>query len=205
MADDRIAPVHPGEILLEDVLKPMGISQYRLAKTLGVPAQRIGDIVHGRRAVTADTALRLARAFDMEAPFWLNLQVRYDLEVATGTLAGRPTVAGARIAGDTAQTRSAAYRLAYADEDFMLRDELRPVRLQLELLKPEILLAEHRIDSTVVVFGSARIAAPEAAGGDGPRPGCVLDHRRTYEEARAFARLVSRAGQRRARRAASWS
>lgn len=89
MAEDRIAPVHPGEILLEDFLKPMGISQYRLAKALGVPAQRIGDIVHGRRAVTADTALRLARAFSMEAPFWLNLQVRYDLEVATDALAGR--------------------------------------------------------------------------------------------------------------------
>jgi addiction module HigA family antidote len=67
----------------------MGISPHRLAKALGVPAQRVGDIAHRRRAITADTALRLARAFDMEAAFWLNLQVRYDLEVAGDALAGR--------------------------------------------------------------------------------------------------------------------
>jgi len=87
--DDRLPPVHPGEILLEDFLKPMGLSQYRLARALGVPPQRIHDLVHGRRAVTADTALRLARAFSMEAQFWMNLQGRYDLEVATDTLQAR--------------------------------------------------------------------------------------------------------------------
>ena len=89
MAEQRIPPVHPGEVLLEDFLKPMGLSQYRLAKALGVPPQRIGDIVHGRRAVTADTALRLGRFFNMEAQFWLNLQARHDLEVAADALEGR--------------------------------------------------------------------------------------------------------------------
>ena len=85
----RMAPVHPGEILLEDFLGPMGISQYRLAKALGVPPQRVHDLVHGRRALTADTALRLARAFDMEARFWMNLQARYDLDRAADALADR--------------------------------------------------------------------------------------------------------------------
>jgi antitoxin HigA-1 len=85
----ELAPVHSGEILLEDFLKPMGISRYRLAKALGVPPQRIHDLVHGRRAMTADTALRLARYFAMEAQFWMNLQTRYDLEVASDQLAGR--------------------------------------------------------------------------------------------------------------------
>ena len=89
MSERRIPPVHPGQVLLEDFLKPMEISQYRLAKSLGVPVQRIHDLVHGRRAMTADTALRLARFFAMEAQFWMNLQTRYDLERATDALAGR--------------------------------------------------------------------------------------------------------------------
>lgn len=89
MSERRISPVHPGQVLLEDFLKPMGISQYRLAKSLGVPVQRIHDLVHGRRAMTADTALRLGRFFAMEAQFWMNLQTRYDLERATDALAGR--------------------------------------------------------------------------------------------------------------------
>jgi antitoxin HigA-1 len=89
MSERRIPPVHPGQVLLEDFLKPMGISQYRLAKSLGVPVQRIHDLVHGRRAMTADTALRLARFVAMEAQFWMNLQTRYDLERATDALAGR--------------------------------------------------------------------------------------------------------------------
>ena len=89
MSEDRIAPVHPGEILLVDFLEPMGISQYRLAQSISVPAQRIGDIVHGRRAITADTALRLGRFFNMEPQFWMNLQARYDLDTATDELADR--------------------------------------------------------------------------------------------------------------------
>jgi antitoxin HigA-1 len=89
MSERRLAPVHPGEVLLEDFLKPMGISQYRLAKALGVPVQRIHDLVHARRAMTADTALRLARFFAMEAQFWMNLQTRYDLERIADALAGR--------------------------------------------------------------------------------------------------------------------
>ena len=78
----KFAPVHPGEILLEDFLEPMGISQYRLAKSISVPARRINEIVHGKRAITADTALRLGMFFRMEEQFWLNLQTHYDLEVA---------------------------------------------------------------------------------------------------------------------------
>jgi addiction module HigA family antidote len=89
MSERRIPPVHPGEVLLEDFLKPMGISQYRLAKSRGVPVQRIHDLVHGRRALTADSALRLARFFAMEAQFCMNLQTRYDLERAADALAGR--------------------------------------------------------------------------------------------------------------------
>ncbi len=76
------APIHPGEILVAEFLEPMGISQYRLAKDIGVTPRRVNEIVHGRRAITADTALRLARFFGMEAQFWLNLQARYDMETA---------------------------------------------------------------------------------------------------------------------------
>ena len=89
MAVKRIAPIHPGEILLEEFLKPLKISQYRLAKDVSVPARRINEIVHGKRAITADTALRLARYFGTTDRFWLNLQTRYDLEVEKERLAGR--------------------------------------------------------------------------------------------------------------------
>ncbi len=89
MAPKRMAPVHPGEILLKEFLEPMGISQYRLAKDISVSPRRINEIVHGRRAITADTALRLARYFDTTERFWLNLQTRYDLEVEKDRLKGR--------------------------------------------------------------------------------------------------------------------
>jgi len=79
-------PVHPGEILIEDFLKPLGITQYRLAKSIGVPQRRIGEIVSGKRAITADTALRLAKFFGTDAQSWLNLQTHYDLEVARDSL-----------------------------------------------------------------------------------------------------------------------
>lgn len=82
-------PIHPGEILLEEFLKPMGLSQYRLAKDISVPARRINEIVHGKRSVTADTALRLARYFQTSERFWMNLQTRYDLEVERSRLKGR--------------------------------------------------------------------------------------------------------------------
>lgn len=81
MSTRKIAPVHPGEILLEEFLKPSGISQYRLAKDISVPPRRINEIVQGKRSITADTALRLARYFGLSERFWLNLQSRYDLEV----------------------------------------------------------------------------------------------------------------------------
>ena len=73
-------PVHPGEILLEEFLRPLEVSQYRLAKETGVPARRINEIVHGQRRISADTALRLARYFGTSERFWMNLQTRYDLE-----------------------------------------------------------------------------------------------------------------------------
>jgi len=81
MSPRRLAPVHPGEILMEEFLQPMGISQYRLAKDINVSPRRINEIVHGKRAITADTALRLARYFGMSETFWSNLQAHYDLEL----------------------------------------------------------------------------------------------------------------------------
>jgi addiction module HigA family antidote len=84
-----IPPVHPGEILLEDFLKPMGITQYRLAKSIGVQQRRISLIVKGELAISADTALRLGRYFNMEPQFWLNLQAKYDLDMAKIALRGR--------------------------------------------------------------------------------------------------------------------
>jgi addiction module HigA family antidote len=81
MAKKLMNPIHPGEILMEEFLEPLGISQYRLAKDISVPPRRINEIVHGKRSITADTALRLARFFGTTERFWLNLQVRYDLEV----------------------------------------------------------------------------------------------------------------------------
>lgn len=84
---DHLAPIHPGEILTEDFLKPMGITEYRLAKAMNVPPRRINEIVHGKRAITADTALRLGKAFGMEAQYWMNLQVRHDMDVAADQIA----------------------------------------------------------------------------------------------------------------------
>lgn len=82
MANEAImAPVHPGEILLEEFLRPLEVSQYRLAKETGVPARRINEIVHGQRRISADTALRLSRYFGTSERFWMNLQIRYDLEI----------------------------------------------------------------------------------------------------------------------------
>ena len=83
------APTHPGEILLEEFLKPMGISQYRLAKDIGVPAMRISKIVRGERGISADTALRLARYFGMSVDFWTGIQIHFDTEVAKMTLGDR--------------------------------------------------------------------------------------------------------------------
>jgi len=85
----KLTPIHPGEILREEFLEPMGISQYRLAKDISVPPRRINEIVHGKRSITADTALRLGRFFSMSAQFWLNLQSRYALEVTEDSLKDR--------------------------------------------------------------------------------------------------------------------
>jgi len=87
MAKKVIDPIHPGEILMEEFLEPLGISQYRLAKDISVPPRRINEIVHGKRSITADTTLRLARYFGTTERFWLNLQVRYDLEIEKDRLA----------------------------------------------------------------------------------------------------------------------
>ena len=84
-----LAPVHPGEILLEEFLKPLGLSQYRVAKDTSVPPRRINEVVHGTRSISADTALRLARYFGTSEQFWMNLQARYDLEVEKANLGDR--------------------------------------------------------------------------------------------------------------------
>ena len=85
----KLPPIHPGEVLLEDFMKPLGLSQYRVAKDIGVPPLRINQIVHGKRSITADTAMRVARYFGTSAAVWLRLQARYDLEVAEVGMAKR--------------------------------------------------------------------------------------------------------------------
>lgn len=104
----KVPPVHPGEILLEEFLKPMGLSQYRLAKDIGVPARRINEIVHGQRAISADTALRLSHFFGMSERFWLNLQVRYDLEVEKDRLGDRLEREVHRLPSDVSNQRVVA-------------------------------------------------------------------------------------------------
>ena len=89
MRKRRLAPIHPGEVLLADFLGPLGITQYRLARDISVPPRRINEIVHGKRAISADTALRLARYFSVSERFWLNLQARFDLETERDRLGGR--------------------------------------------------------------------------------------------------------------------
>lgn len=89
LGQDKLKPVHPGEILLEEFLKPMNLSQNQIALALRVPARRINEIVHGKRRITADTALRLARYFDMSPRFWLGLQMDYDLDVAEDEIGDR--------------------------------------------------------------------------------------------------------------------
>ena len=86
MAKKILNPIHPGEVLLEEFLEPLGISQYRLAKGLSVPPRRINEIVHGKRRITADTALRLAKFFRMSPEFWLGLQMDYELDLETDSL-----------------------------------------------------------------------------------------------------------------------
>ena len=90
MSEEKLLPpIHPGEILMEEFLKPMGISQYRLAKDVSVPARRINEIVHGKRSITPDTALRLSRYFGLSERFWVNMQARYDLEMEKDRLQDR--------------------------------------------------------------------------------------------------------------------
>ena len=89
MSNKKLAPIHPGEVLLEEFLKPMGLSQNRLAIDIGVPARRINEIVLGKRRVSADTALRLGRYFEMSPQFWLGLQMDYDLDMEEDKLGGR--------------------------------------------------------------------------------------------------------------------
>jgi len=89
MAEEKLEPIHPGEVLLEEFLKPMGLSQNRVALDIGVPARRINEIVLGKRRITADTALRLARFFGTSPQFWLGLQMDYDLDVTADSIASR--------------------------------------------------------------------------------------------------------------------
>lgn len=89
MQSKKLPPIHPGKILMEEFLAPMGISQYRLAKDISVSPRRINEIVHEKRSITADTALRLGRFFGMTPQFWLNLQNRYDLEITEDLIGKR--------------------------------------------------------------------------------------------------------------------
>ena len=89
MGTKKLPPIHPGEVLQEEFLKPLGISQYRLARDINLAPRRINEIIHGKRAISADTALRLARYFRTSDRFWLNLQARYDLEVERDRLGPR--------------------------------------------------------------------------------------------------------------------
>ena len=89
MAARKLNPIHPGEVLATDFLEPLGLSQYRLARDISVPPRRINEIVHGTRAISADSALRLARYFGTSDRFWLNLQARYDLEMERDHLGAR--------------------------------------------------------------------------------------------------------------------
>jgi len=89
MATKKVPPVHPGEILFKEFLEPLEISQYRIAKDISVPPRRINEIVHGKRSITADTALRLSRYFGTSDRFWLNLQMRFDLEMEKDRLKNR--------------------------------------------------------------------------------------------------------------------
>jgi addiction module HigA family antidote len=89
ISEERLSPVHPGEVLWEDFMQPLGLSQYRVAKDIGVSPIRINQIVHGKRAITADTAIRLGRYFSTSPEVWLRLQTRYDLEVAQAEIGQR--------------------------------------------------------------------------------------------------------------------
>ncbi len=99
--EDRLPPIHPGEILYEEFLRPMNITQYRLAKAIGVDARRIHAIVHGQRSITAETALLFSRFFGNSAGFWMGLQNQYDLETAEDRLADRLSIVRAHTAGST--------------------------------------------------------------------------------------------------------
>ena len=87
--DNKLSPIHPGEVLLEDFMKPLGLSQYRLAHDIGVTPIRISQVIHGQRSISVDTAMRLARYFNTSAAVWLRIQVRYDLEIAQDQLGER--------------------------------------------------------------------------------------------------------------------
>jgi addiction module HigA family antidote len=89
MEEKTMQPIHPGEVLMKEFLEPMEITQYRLAKDISVPARRINEIVHGKRAITADTALRLSKYFGTSERFWMNLQTRYDMEMQKDVLGDR--------------------------------------------------------------------------------------------------------------------
>lgn len=100
---NKLAPIHPGEILLAEFLEPLALSQYRLANDVSVAPRRINEIVHGKRAITADTALRLGRYFGTSAQFWLNLQTRFDLEIERDRL-------GPRLGAEVAVFAEASYQ-----------------------------------------------------------------------------------------------
>src|SRR5437773_5447717 len=106
MKQDKLPPVHPGEVLLEEFLKPLAISQYRLAKDISVPPRRVNEIVLRKRSVSADTALRFGRFFGTSAEFWLNLQSQYDLDIEADRLGGRLEAEVARFTPQRASSKA---------------------------------------------------------------------------------------------------
>ena len=116
MNEDKLAPVHPGEVLLEEFIKPMNLSQNQIALAIRVPARRINEIVHGKRRVTADTALRLGRYFNVSPHFWLGLQMDYDLDVAEDAIGTQLDTEVAVLSRKRAQKQEDAKDLAAFDE-----------------------------------------------------------------------------------------
>ena len=136
----KLKPVTPGELLLEEFLRPMGISQYRLAKEIGVPAQRIGDIVAGKRAITADTDLRICRFFGLSNGYWLRAQAAHDTEVAERTLGAKLAKikpwADGRVNGSHALTRALTWTLRKRTSPARFGPVTRPVEPVGKPLKP---------------------------------------------------------------------
>lgn len=149
----KLAPIHPGEVLLADFVEPLSLSQYRLAHDVSVPPRRINEIVHGTRAITADTALRLARYFGTTERFWLNLQARFDLETQRDAL-------GARLVRSASSSVPADERCS---SQAIRRTGIRPPRMKVDY--------DEATDTLTVLLRDAPVAES-----DEDKPGVILDY-----------------------------